>query len=117
MPVAHAAAVQRRTSPVELFWDLVFVFAVTQVSTLLARDLSWAGFGRAMLVLALVYCSGTISDLPTSPRGDEETDEPVEGGHVTRFSREHHKEPESEDSADHEAKPSPRLIAPPRSSA
>lgn len=85
MPVAHAAAVQRRTSPVELFWDLVFVFAVTHVSTLLARDLSWAGFGRAMLVLALVYCSGTISDLPTSPRGDEETDEPVEGGHVTRF--------------------------------
>src|SRR5438552_8162789 len=46
---------ERRTSPVELLWDLVFVFAVTQVSTLLAHDLSWAGFGRAMLVLALVW--------------------------------------------------------------
>jgi low temperature requirement protein LtrA len=45
----------RRTSPVELLWDLVFVFAVTQVTTLLARDLSWAGFGRSMLVLALVW--------------------------------------------------------------
>jgi low temperature requirement protein LtrA len=33
----------------------VFVFAVTQVTTLLARDLSWAGFGRAMIVLALVW--------------------------------------------------------------
>jgi len=46
---------ERRTSPVELLWDLVFVFAVTQVTTLLRRDLDWAGFGRAMLVLALVW--------------------------------------------------------------
>jgi low temperature requirement protein LtrA len=49
------AILVRRTSPIELFWDLVFVFAVTQVSTLLADDVSWAGFGRAMLVLALVW--------------------------------------------------------------
>jgi low temperature requirement protein LtrA len=46
---------ERRTTPVELLWDLVFVFAVTQVTTLLGRDLTWAGFGRAMLVLALVW--------------------------------------------------------------
>jgi low temperature requirement protein LtrA len=46
---------ERLTTPIELFWDLVFVFAVTQVSTLLADDVSWAGFGRAMLVLALVW--------------------------------------------------------------
>ena len=45
----------RRTSPVELLWDLVFVFAVTQVTTLLANDLTWAGLGRAMLVLALIW--------------------------------------------------------------
>jgi low temperature requirement protein LtrA len=48
-------AEERRTSPVELLWDLVFVFAITQVTALLARDLSWAGFGRGMLVLALVW--------------------------------------------------------------
>ena len=30
-------------TPVELLWDLVFVFAVTQVSTLLSRNLSWSG--------------------------------------------------------------------------
>ncbi|HVU77541.1 MAG TPA: low temperature requirement protein A [Gaiellaceae bacterium] len=48
-------AVERRTGPVELLWDLVFVFAVTRVTTLLAADLSWAGFGRSLLVLALVW--------------------------------------------------------------
>jgi low temperature requirement protein LtrA len=46
---------ERRTSPAELLWDLVFVFAVTQVTTLLSRDLSWAGLGRSLLVLALVW--------------------------------------------------------------
>jgi low temperature requirement protein LtrA len=46
---------ERRTSPVELLWDLVFVFAITQVSTLLAHDLAWAPVGRAMLLLALVW--------------------------------------------------------------
>ena len=46
---------ERRTSPLELLWDLVFVFAVTQVATLLSRNLSWAGFGRSMLVLALIW--------------------------------------------------------------
>ena len=46
---------ERRTSPVELLWDLVFVFAVTQVTALLAHDLTWSGFGKAMLVLALMW--------------------------------------------------------------
>ncbi len=46
---------ERRTSSVELLWDLVFVFAVTQVTTLLLHHLSWAGFGRAMLIMALVW--------------------------------------------------------------
>ena len=47
--------VEKRTSPIELLWDLVFVFAITQVTSLLSRDLSWAGFGRSMLALALVW--------------------------------------------------------------
>src|SRR3954471_17346103 len=46
---------ERRTSPVELLWDLVFVFAVTQVTTLIADDLSWTGVGQGLLVLALVW--------------------------------------------------------------
>jgi low temperature requirement protein LtrA len=48
-------AAERSVSPVELLWDLVFVFAITQVGTLLSRELTWQGFGRSMLVLALVW--------------------------------------------------------------
>jgi low temperature requirement protein LtrA len=46
---------QHRTTPVELLWDLVFVFAITQVSSLLSRHLDWGWFGRSMLLLALVW--------------------------------------------------------------
>jgi low temperature requirement protein LtrA len=46
---------ERRTSPVELLWDLVFVFAVTQVTTLIANDLTWPGFAHGMIVIALVW--------------------------------------------------------------
>ncbi len=46
---------ERGTDPVELFWDLVFVFAITQVTSLLYHHPTWAGFGEAMLVLALVW--------------------------------------------------------------
>jgi low temperature requirement protein LtrA len=53
--VDEAARDERRTSPIELLWDLVFVFAITQVTALLSHDLSWAGFGRSMLVLALMW--------------------------------------------------------------
>jgi low temperature requirement protein LtrA len=47
--------VERRTSPVELLWDLVFVFAVTQVSTTMNQDLTWPTVGRSLLLLALVW--------------------------------------------------------------
>src|SRR5437588_10658919 len=48
-------ASERRTTPLELLWDLVFVFAITQVTTLLYHRLDWTGFGQSMLVLALVW--------------------------------------------------------------
>jgi low temperature requirement protein LtrA len=46
---------ERRTAPIELFWDLVFAFALTRVTALLVVDLSWRGFGHAILALALVW--------------------------------------------------------------
>ena len=46
---------ERRTSAVELLWDLVFVFAITQVTALMAHQATWSRFGEAMLVLALVW--------------------------------------------------------------
>src|SRR3954468_15249034 len=50
-----AIAEERRTTPVELLWDLAVAFAVRQVTALLASDMTWAGLGRSMLVLALVW--------------------------------------------------------------
>jgi len=53
--IAAAEEEERRTSYLELFFDLVFVFAITQVVTLILEDTSAGGFGRAALVLALVW--------------------------------------------------------------
>lgn len=44
---------------VELFFDLVFVFSVTQVAHLLARHLDWTGVGQAVLVFWLVWWAWT----------------------------------------------------------
>ena len=46
---------EKRVSWGELFFDLVFVFAVTQLSALLHRDHGWAGVGRTLLVFVPVY--------------------------------------------------------------
>ena len=42
-------------SPLELFFDLVFVFAFTQVTALLADDLTWTGMVRGTAVLVVVW--------------------------------------------------------------
>jgi low temperature requirement protein LtrA len=44
---------------VELFFDLVFVFSVTQVVDLLYHNLGWAGAGQAILVFWLVWWAWT----------------------------------------------------------
>ncbi|HEU4972780.1 MAG TPA: low temperature requirement protein A [Gaiellaceae bacterium] len=53
--VATAVEQEHRVTPVELFFDLVFVFAFTQVATLLTRDSTFAGIGRGVLVLAALW--------------------------------------------------------------
>ncbi len=42
-------------TPLELFFDLVFVFAVTQVTGLMSDDPTWAGLGRGLLVLGALW--------------------------------------------------------------
>jgi low temperature requirement protein LtrA len=45
----------QRATALELFYDLVFVFAITQVSHLLLDNLSWLGAGEALLALLVVW--------------------------------------------------------------
>jgi low temperature requirement protein LtrA len=52
---ATAVEHEHRVTPRELFFDLVFVFAFTQVATLLADDPTFAGIGRGVLVLAALW--------------------------------------------------------------
>src|SRR3954468_23195840 len=46
---------EERVTDLELFFDLVFVFAITQVTALMAHDPSWAGLGHGMLVLSALW--------------------------------------------------------------
>src|SRR4051794_24845043 len=48
-----------QVTTLELFFDLVFVFAITQVTTLMAQDPTWAGVGRGMLVLSALWFAWT----------------------------------------------------------
>ena len=49
------AAEQPRATTLELFFDLVFVFAVTQVSHLLLENLTFEGAGQALFALLVVW--------------------------------------------------------------
>jgi low temperature requirement protein LtrA len=42
-------------TPLELFFDLVFVFALTQVTGFMSDDPTWAGVGRGLLILAALW--------------------------------------------------------------
>jgi low temperature requirement protein LtrA len=55
--IRRTAATQQRATTLELFYDLVFVFAITQVSHLLLKHLTWEGAGQATLVLLVVWWS------------------------------------------------------------
>ncbi len=46
---------EHQVTPLELFFDLAFVFAITQVTILLADDPTWGGVLRGMLVLAALW--------------------------------------------------------------
>jgi low temperature requirement protein LtrA len=44
-----------RVTPLELFFDLVFVLAITQCTALMAHDPTWEGLARGMLVLGMLW--------------------------------------------------------------
>jgi low temperature requirement protein LtrA len=80
MSVAETAAAQegqahedeKRVAPLELFFDLVFVFALTQVTALMSDNPTWEGLGQGMLVLvALWWAWGAYAWLTNYIAADE----------------------------------------------
>jgi low temperature requirement protein LtrA len=57
---SRVSAVLRQTervTPLELFFDLVFVLAITQCTALMAEEPTWQGLGKGMLVLGVLWWS------------------------------------------------------------
>lgn len=54
---AAATGADHSVTTLELFFDLVFVFALTQVTALMAHDLSWHGVLRGVLLIGLLWWS------------------------------------------------------------
>ena len=48
---------EERVTPLELFFDLVFVLALTQCTALMADDPTWEGVAKGMLVLGVLWWS------------------------------------------------------------
>ena len=46
---------EQRVTPLELFFDLVFVFALTQVTGFLAHHLTWIGMLQAAALLTALW--------------------------------------------------------------
>jgi low temperature requirement protein LtrA len=51
---------EHQVTPLELFFDLTFVFGLTQVTILLADDPTWRGVFRGMLVLAALWWAWSV---------------------------------------------------------
>jgi low temperature requirement protein LtrA len=46
---------EERVTPLELFFDLVFVLAITQCTALMADHTTWSGVAQGLLVLAMLW--------------------------------------------------------------
>lgn len=46
---------EARVKPLELFFDLIFVLAITQVTALIADQPTWQGLAKGVLVMALLW--------------------------------------------------------------
>ncbi len=46
---------EQRVAPLELFFDLVFAFGFTQVTTALAGNPTWSGLGHGLLILGVLW--------------------------------------------------------------
>jgi low temperature requirement protein LtrA len=61
-----------RVTTLELFFDLVFVFAATQITGLMADDLTWQGLARGVVIAAIMWWAWVgFSWLGNIARADE----------------------------------------------
>jgi low temperature requirement protein LtrA len=51
----HAGESEQRVTPLELFFDLVFVFALTQVTALMSESPTWTGLAQGLLALGALW--------------------------------------------------------------
>ena len=65
--------VERNASTLELFFDLVYVFAITQVVSAIHSDPTGAGLAKAALLLALLWWTWSIYTWTTNWTGTEGT--------------------------------------------
>jgi low temperature requirement protein LtrA len=68
-----ASEAEARVTPLELFFDLVFVFAITQVTGYMSDNLSWEGMGEGVLILAAVWWAWAAYAWLTNAIDPEET--------------------------------------------
>jgi low temperature requirement protein LtrA len=61
-----------RVMPLELFFDLVFVLALTQCTALMSENPTWEGLGQGVLILALLWWSWVAYSWSTSVLDPEE---------------------------------------------
>jgi low temperature requirement protein LtrA len=55
MQAEGGAEEDEAVKPLELFFDLVFVFAITQVTAFIAADPTWEGLLRGLMIIAVVW--------------------------------------------------------------
>ncbi len=51
----HIRREGERVTPLELFFDLVFVLAITQCTALMSHDQSWSGLAQGLLILCVLW--------------------------------------------------------------
>jgi low temperature requirement protein LtrA len=61
-----------RVTPLELFFDLVFVLALTQCTALMSDNPTWSGLAQGLLVLAMLWWAWTAYSWLTSVIDPEE---------------------------------------------
>jgi low temperature requirement protein LtrA len=67
----NPAEQDKRASYLELFFDLVFVFAITQLSALLREDVRFAGLAKGAFLLLILWWAWSLFTWTTNWTGAE----------------------------------------------